>query len=94
MKRSRVALTVVPKIEETEPTGHEWTLAEAASQIGIHRVTLLRMHQREVIPKARWRRKNATGNPYRVYSAAEIASIKAFIERERADKDRERIYVD
>lgn len=67
------ALEHARNIDDTDATDREYTLGDVAFQVGVHRVTLLRMEQTGRIPLARWRRKP---QPHRVYTAAEITVIK------------------
>lgn len=63
-------------MDDSEVVQREYTLGEVSSQVGVHRVTLLRMEQDGRIPTARWRRKP---QPHRVYNAAEIDVIAKII---------------
>lgn len=81
-------------IDDTEVTQHEWTQGEVANQVGIHRTVLMRMERRGELPLPRWRRKNAKGNPYRVYNADEIENIIVVVAEKRKKRDRGRHYIE
>ncbi len=85
--------------QETElPPGAEYVaeaddkypfkMVDVARFCGIHRVTVLRLEQRNIIPKARWRR---LPQPHRVYSQADLDAIKQTL-HDRAPKNR--VYVE
>lgn len=71
---------------------YKFSALQAAEQLGIHRVTLKRMHDRGLIPPAKWRRLPA---PHRVYSHDDIELIRGtMVTIADAKGDNEREYVE
>ena len=58
---------------------YPYTHTMAAKELGIHRVTLLRMEQQGKIPRAKWRAKPM---PHRVYSKDNLTAIRHYLRKQ------------
>lgn len=83
-----VELPADPEIEwiELDPDVKYYRHSQVAVMLGVHRVTLLRMEQRRVIPLAKWAAKPV---PHRVYTRDEVTKLRTIITALNDAKDRE-----
>lgn len=63
---------------------YPYTHTQAAAELGIHRVTLLRLEQQGKIPPAKWRAKPT---PHRVYSYDNITAIRHYMKSRHGHDD-------
>ena len=68
-----------------------YTHSQAAVMLDMHRVTLLRMEQRGVIPKAKWA---AMPVPHRVYTREDITHLNKLIRAMEVQKNKGREFVE
>jgi hypothetical protein len=66
-------MTVKAVIEEETTV---WTLQQLAAEVNLHRSTLVRMEQRNLLPKAKWAGPPING---RVYTGEDKKKIKAIL---------------
>jgi hypothetical protein len=73
-------MTVKAVIEEQTTV---WTLQQVAAEMGLHRSTIVRMEQRNLLPKAKWAGPPVNG---RVYDAKDKKAMKAILDAHFASK--------